>query len=135
MYKLYYDDSAGIITVENEHGVRKILADSFSSEPKFSPDGTKAVYITPLEWEVSSDLYLFDLQTGNQIKIDLCINTEREKAKDVEWVNDSNLIIIIGLLHGTVSVGGDIYRYILDDKNLVKIFDGHSQRKQAIKLY
>ncbi|MEC3543598.1 DUF4652 domain-containing protein, partial [Bacillus thuringiensis] len=67
--------------------------------------------------------------------IDLCINTEREKAKDVEWVNDSNLIIIIGLLHGTVSVGGDIYRYSLDDKNLVKIFDGHSQRKQAIKLY
>ncbi|PFR36753.1 hypothetical protein [Bacillus cereus] len=90
IYKLHYDEPAGIITIENEHGAREILADSFSGELKFSPDGTKVVDITPLEWEVSSHLYVFDLKTGNRNKIELCIDTDTQKAKDVIWFNESN---------------------------------------------
>ncbi|WP_088322253.1 DUF4652 domain-containing protein [Bacillus cereus] len=134
MYKLYYDESAGIITVENENGYSEILADSYSSEPKFSPDGTKAIYITPLEWEHDSQLYLFDLKTGDRKEIKLDIDIEKEKAKDAIWLNESILLIIIGGLHGTVNVGGDIYRYNFEDGNLVKVIDCRSEKKQAMKL-
>lgn len=134
MYKFYYDDSAGIIMLENEKGHRDVVAESFSSEPKLSPNGREIVYITPLEWEVESELILLDLTTGNRSELELDINKDTEKVKDVLWVDDSNLILIIGMLHGTVGVGGDIYRYNIKDKTLVKIVDCQSHKKQAIKL-
>ncbi|GHH98636.1 DUF4652 domain-containing protein [Neobacillus kokaensis] len=134
MYKLRYDDSSGFIYIVNENRVERLLESHFSSKPAISPDGTYAVYITPLEWEVASNLYKFDLELGTKEEIRLDIDETKYKVKDAVWIDDSHLAMIIGGIDGTIAIGGNIYRYDLETELLIPITEYEDNRKQAIKL-
>lgn len=83
-----------------------VLAEDSPSEPLKSPNGEKAAYISPWEWEESSNLYIVDLQDSSQ---DILVSTDTEnQTKDVIWEDDEHVLVIKGYQYGTVDVGGKI---------------------------
>ncbi|WP_416828799.1 DUF4652 domain-containing protein [Ectobacillus polymachus] len=134
MLTLRYENSTGFIYVVNANGVEQLLENRFSSEPNISSNGKRAIYVTPLEWEDSSHLILFDLELGIREEINLEIDVLNDMVKDAVWLDHSNLALIIGGIYGTIAIGGNIYRYNLDKKTLEPMTHYADNRKQVIKL-
>ncbi|MGF2772604.1 MULTISPECIES: hypothetical protein [Bacillus cereus group] len=130
MYQLKYRRSDNRIELITDYGEEKLLNDSISSKPNMSPDGLKAIYLSPYEWESITKLYLFDLRCGNNLQLISDID-EGYMPKEAIWINDSYLALIIGF--GTFSDGGNVHLYDLTDNQLIKITNWN-QRKQAVKL-
>ncbi len=78
--------------------------------PAASPDGLRLAYIYPNEFEEPSDLYLYDTAAKKAEKLlsqqDL---PQSDGLKQVSWVDNQSLLLIIGLRYGTVSPGGAVY--------------------------
>ncbi|PFS55015.1 hypothetical protein COK41_26230 [Bacillus cereus] len=139
-YELLYNRTDNQIDLIYNNSVKKSLTNSIASKPIKSPDGTRAVYMTPFEWEALTKLYMFNLQSGENVELigplDAYFNTVQDGTyvpKDVIWINDNILAVIIGYAYGTVSEGGNIFIYNLDEKKLNKITSFES-KKQATKL-
>ncbi|MBM4763530.1 DUF4652 domain-containing protein [Bacillus sp. B15-48] len=106
-YEIRLNGETDEIELIDPEGKVTVLAEGPSTNPAMSNDNSKAVYISPVEWEVDSSLYLVDLETGQQEKL---IGTENNlKPKNVIWHDDNHLFVIIGFSHGTVGIGGEIY--------------------------
>ena len=95
-------------------GTTEILAARSASEPLESPDGKKAAYVSSIEWEELSDVYIVNLEDGTQNV--LLASENEQKPKKVVWENDENVLVLVGYAYGTVSVGGNIYRVNLETK-------------------
>jgi hypothetical protein len=50
-----------------------------------------------------------DSQTGQQWSFEMVENEKQFTPKSVTWIDEETLLIIVGLAHGTVSHGGQIY--------------------------
>ncbi|MCM3585763.1 DUF4652 domain-containing protein [Mesobacillus maritimus] len=102
-------------------GKTVVLAEDMPSEPVKSPNGEKAAYLSPYGWETMSNLYLVDLHDGSQ---DVLVPFDAEKKpKEVVWEDDQHVLVIIGYPHGTVSVGGNIYRINIETKETEAVTD------------
>lgn len=120
--KLKYDYDEQIIYVESEDGTREVIEDDFPSEPVISPDHSKAVYISPFEWECIGKLYLFDLIAAEKkVLIDPVDDTN--VPKEVIWISDDKLAVIMGFGHGTVSIGGNVFVYDISTGDIEKLTD------------
>lgn len=132
MYQLRYRRSDNQIELVTEMGKRKKLTNCISSKPKISPMRLKAIYLAPFEWETLCSLYLVDLHTG---KKQLLIGPIDEKyiPKDVVWISETKIALIIGDVFGAINDGGNVYVYNFIDNQLYKLTSWH-QWKQAVKL-
>ena len=86
------------------------ISNDSPSKPSISPDKRRFAYISPQEWEVIGDLYLYDVETKN--KKTIVSHTEipnQFTPKAVEWLNNRYLVIIIGYAYGTINMGGSLY--------------------------
>ncbi len=80
------------------------------SSPAASPDGQRLAYIYPNEFEEPSDLYLYDTVSKKADKLLLQQDLpQTDGLKQVSWVDDQSLLLIIGHRYGTVSPGGAVY--------------------------
>lgn len=133
MYNLEYNHDEQTLYVVNDNKVKKVLDDGFPSEPKVSPNGKKAIYISPLEWECLGSLYLFDLITGEQKEL---IEPDEKSyiPKEAIWLNDKQLAVIIGYGYGTVAIGGNIFVYDIESKELRSITKFEGMKKQVTEI-
>lgn len=97
-----------------------LVSNATPSTPVFSKDMTRFIYISPFEWEVLGDLHLFDVNTENdQVILSAKRITEftsiNNKIKLVKWYDSKQIICIIGQAYGTVSIGGNVYIYNIDE--------------------
>ncbi len=120
MYKLIYDNSHESLIEVTPDGKRNVISDEFPSGPTFSPNGKHATYIAPLEWEVPGDLYLYNLENGKNIKL-ITPDEEQNIPKYAIWLNDKTIAVIIGFGHGTVSIGGNVFTYNIENSELKQI--------------
>lgn len=111
-----------------------ILAKTHSSKPVKSPNGEKAAYLSPYDWEESSILYIVDLKDGGQTE--LVSADAKNKPKYVIWEDDEHVLVIIGFPHGTIDLGGDIYRVNIEtkEKELVKKFESDIQVTYLLRI-
>ncbi|WP_255906701.1 DUF4652 domain-containing protein [Priestia aryabhattai] len=118
--RLEYDYDEQIIYLEKTDGAKEILEDNFPSEPIISPDKTRAVYITPLEWETLGSLYLFDLLSGERI---LLIGPDESSniPKGVKWIDDHTLAVIIGYGYGTITIGGNVFTCNIETREVIQV--------------
>lgn len=118
--ELIYDEIKRKIFIKNRNGKVHIVEEDFPSRPMYSPNSKQAVYIAPLEWETIGDIYLYDSETNTKSKL---IEFEDEKLapKDVIWLDDENLAMILGLAFGTIDIGGNIFTYNLRERRLKRI--------------
>lgn len=120
--KLIYNEDF-IKIIENE----VILSSGFNSKPILSPNKSKILFLSPFGWESRSDLYLYDL-SNNEHKIiityDRVMNEISQQAtiKLLKWLDENNIMCIIGQSQGTVSKGGDVYRYNLMEDRIESVY-------------
>lgn len=117
--QILYDSDEQIIYYETTDGSRKEIETDFPSKPVMSPDNTKAAYIAPLEWECLGSLYIFDLLIRENKKV---ITPENNYIpKQVLWLNNELLAVIIGFGHGTIAIGGNVFLYDLTTNSKMNI--------------
>ncbi|MCL1866475.1 MAG: DUF4652 domain-containing protein [Oscillospiraceae bacterium] len=100
------------VSVRYENEEPTVLYYTFRPKIKISPDKTKVAHIQ----ETGSDFYngdlsVYDVLTKKLTYLEFDGLSETDTTKDVLWLDDEILLVIIGFNHGTVTRGGDIYYY------------------------
>ena len=114
---LQYNQTAREIIYTYPNGEQEIVDNNFASQPVYSPNGKQAVFISPLEWETIGQIYKYDLDTHKKSILVEC-KDETLAPKDVVWLDQGNLAVILGRAFGTISIGGDIYTYNIETDSL-----------------
>lgn len=120
MYKLFYDETKVELYQVNSDGIKSIIAESFPSKPEYSPDKSKAIYISPLEWECPGSLYLFNLENGYITEL-VSPDNNQNIPKYALWLDNTTIVFVYGFSWGTVCVGGNIYTVNIEDRELKQI--------------
>lgn len=127
----YYDYSKALppVTIFKEgRGDTYVVNNDFPSLPSESPDKSKIAYLSPYEWEVLSNVYIFDTATRKN-KIVLSVDDvknnksikEQSTPKKVIWLDNDHLLLIIQFAFGTVVQGGDLYSIDLSDNEITQL--------------
>lgn len=120
MYKLkYYKEKKKVILVD-KYVKTKFITDNHPSEPKLSPNKEKAIFISPLEWEMLGSLYLVNLENGGITEL-ISPDQNQNIPKYSEWIDNENFAVVIGYGMGTVEVGGNAFIYNILNKELKQI--------------
>ncbi|MCC3357760.1 DUF4652 domain-containing protein [Bacillus sp. REN16] len=119
IFDIRYNSKLEEVELVYPNGKTDVLATDSPTEPIKSPDKTKAVYISPLEWEAPGSLYLVDLKIGEQEE--LVVPEDGYIPKNVIWQDDEHVLVIIGFGDGTVAVGGNIYSVNIKTKDRAPI--------------
>ena len=127
LFDIKYDSKTETIQLVYPNKKTEILADDAPSKPIKSSDNKKAVYISPLEWECYGNLYLVNLEKGEQ---EILVAPDNQFIpKNVIWLDNKYVLVIIGFGDGTVAVGGNIYVVNIDTKDKIQVtkYDEHIQ--------
>jgi len=118
--QIYYSEYKSILFKSGEKLtlLNDINKDEFASSPVLSPDKKNIAYISPYEFELNGNVYIFD--TDNEtakkaIQVDI---KKEDSAKVVKWLDNDRLLVIIGYGKGTVSRGGNLYLYNIKTNEL-----------------
>jgi len=107
----------------------------FNSKPEISPDGKNMVYVSPFDFELDGDLYIYDFdKQENKLLVDVF----KEKAltvKDLEWFDNDTLYLIIGTSTGTVSKGGSLYKYVISTNDLSLVKESFNISEEYTKIH
>jgi len=107
--KLYHTDR-DLFYAAGDH-FYPIVVRGFPKLVGLSPDGRNAAFLEPFEFELSADLYVFDVPALTLRRL-----TEHRDAastlsvKTARWLDDRTLYYLEGYRFGTVSRGGDLWR-------------------------
>jgi len=89
----------------------------------WSPNGEKQVMIEGIgEFEATGTIVLKEQSSKSMSNIDFN-HGNQWTAKEIEWYDDNSVLTTIGLVHGTVTRGGDLYHLNLDTLELTPIIE------------
>lgn len=86
------------------------------------------------EEEGIGKIYVHDLSTGSKWSLEVIAGQTQNSPKSIEWIDDENIISIVGLGHGTVAVGGDVYKINVKTAETTLLYDTKSAKKQVISV-
>jgi len=111
--------------IPNRQDGEYIDTDDMTSEPLISPNGNLVIYLSPYEWEVLSDIHIYNIETGkneivlDQQKIKENMNVEVQTTpKKLVWLDDRYVIVIMHHAYGTVTKGGNLFVFDIETKEL-----------------
>ncbi len=109
--QIYYSEEKIILLKSGERNtpLNDIYKDEFASSPVLSPDKKNIAYISPYEFELNGNVYVFDTNTETSKKAVQVDIKKEDSAKVVKWLDNDRLLVIIGFGKGTVSRGGNLY--------------------------
>lgn len=55
-------------------------------------------------------IFIKDLSSGEKWSLELILSEEQNTPKYIQWIDDENLINIVGLGYGTIVLGGSLYK-------------------------
>lgn len=106
---LYY---GGNYTIQIEDGSNsKIICSYLCSYPELSPDKKRIAYIYPDEQDNPRALYIYNVENDSKDILMKSDYTGSSTPKEVRWLDDQYLLLIIGYGYGHVNYGGDLYIY------------------------
>lgn len=91
--------------------------EEYPSQPVIAPDGSKLAYISPYEFEMVGEVWLYEPGKGKSLLISQDLFQYDESAKRVLWLDASHLLLLTGNTYGTITSNTrlDIYD-LADDK-------------------
>ncbi|HEY9059746.1 MAG TPA: DUF4652 domain-containing protein [Pseudobacteroides sp.] len=119
--QIYYNDYKNILFKSGDNHIllnNTGKDESASSSPVLSPNRKNIAYISPYEFELNGNVYVFDTDTEIAKKVIQVDIKQEDSAKVVKWLDDDRLLVIIGYGKGTVSRGGNLYLYNLKTDEL-----------------
>lgn len=107
--KLYYSEHDMIYAAGDQF--YPIVVRAFPRLVGLSPDGDKVAFLEPFEFEMATDLYVFDVpaRTLRQLTSHRDENSTRS-VRTAHWFDNRTLYYLEGYRYGTVSRGGDLWR-------------------------
>lgn len=125
LYKSTGETELGIYSKE---GQVKIISKDLPSRPYISPDGNKAAYLAPYEWEVLGGVHIYDIvKDKNENVLSQSDLKSKWKVKEnwtpkkLLWLDDRYLLMIIQFGYGTVTKGGDLFALDTEEKSLLML--------------
>ncbi|SES02535.1 protein of unknown function [Gracilibacillus ureilyticus] len=121
-----------------------MVEDKDNYEPVFptkwesSPDGTKEVLIDgrgqyAIEEGIGT-LVLHDKGKDTYQLITLANKESQDTIKAVEWIDNKQLFIIVGMSFGMVSKGGQLYEVSLKDFSVKKVFPNLTEKEEISSI-
>ncbi len=89
--------------------------------PRLSPNSKLIAYIDGAGFEETSNLEIYNFDTKQSRYLTNFKPRQDMSVRSVIWLNDNNLLLIIGHTYGTLYLGGNLYRYNLTLKKLTLI--------------
>lgn len=99
-------------------GRTTVLADieDYPGEPQLSPDATKLTYLSPYEFEMPAEVWVYDHSNGNQDKVLATEDfAEGKKPTRLYWLDADHLLLLSGNSHGTIPSDRSMHVYRLSD--------------------
>lgn len=75
------------------------------------------------DFEGLNRLVIEDLQTGQFTIYKYRYEGEQNTPKDIEWIDENRLYVIIGFAYGTVTKGGSLYILNVEDHSITPVFE------------
>lgn len=126
---LYYGKYRSLFV--NKDDSKTILSDYGSSYPEISTDKSRIAYIDEVSFESIGNLYVYDIQTKDNMQKTTYGYDQSETVKSIEWISDDSLLVVIGFAFGTVTQGGDLYLYDINENKLTLLLE--SEKYMEIK--
>lgn len=103
--------------------------EEYPSPPDISPDKLRLAYISPFEFELAGEVFVYTVEKDSPEKIvDLNDFPDSKSAHRIAWLDDQNLLIVIQSTYGTMSTGGSLAVYNFEIENLIPIEEFNSRQ-------
>lgn len=86
------------------------------------------------EEEGIGKIYVHNLSTGIKWSLEVIAGENQNSPKSIEWIDDENIISIVGLGHGTVAMGGNVYKINVKTAETTLLYDTKNPKKQVISV-
>lgn len=118
--KLIYDPKDKTIYYETNSSEKKILDRKSPSKPLISPNKNLAAYIAPTEWEEKGIVHLVDLKNMQKKELYQSKNDDLV-PKNIAWIDNETIGLVLGYRYGTVAVGGNVFIINIMTKELTQL--------------
>lgn len=79
-------------------------------------------------------IYVKDLSTGDKWSLEISQNEESNSPKFIEWIDDENILVIVGPGYGTVGVGGNLYKLNVNTAAIEDVYVTGSLKEQVVSV-
>ncbi len=114
-------------------GVERVICGNMPSPPSISPEGKRIAYLSPYEWELLSNVYIYDIERNTrQVVLTMEKLAENKNVRDqftpkkLAWLDSRYLLMVIQYAYGAVPTGGNLYVYDTAEgslRPLTKLFE------------
>lgn len=121
---LYPENEPPFIKIKREGDWKEISTmDDYPSKPVINADRTRLAYISPFEFEMAGELWLYDATVDVNKKIFTQEQAGKENAvKQILWADNDRLLILTGHIYGTISSNRMLYLLNTENDQLQHIF-------------
>jgi dipeptidyl aminopeptidase/acylaminoacyl peptidase len=134
---LMLDESIEVLFRQDDLGSRRmvsyieekeeiLLSENGPSHPETSPNGMRLAFIDNAYWEAIGQVMLFDGKNG-LVPFEYII--DQYTPKDLEWLDEERLLVVIGYAYGTVSLGGDLYIFDTTTQEVEMIYQAEDHEE------
>lgn len=134
---LYPENEPPFIKIKREGKWEEISKiDDYPSKPEINADKTKLAFISPYEFEMAGDVWLYDALKDENRKIFSHDQAgEGSSASYIHWVDNEHMVILIGYTIGTISSNHTLYLLNIEDNKLQQLFQvENSQDIRNVKI-
>lgn len=121
------------IVVKSEEG-KSIISNNLPSKPVVSPYSARVAYIEPWSWEEFGEVVVYNpLSKTKEVFIKKEDDGSQWSPKEIMWLDDRFMFVIIGPRYGTVSQGGKVH--LLDTlTNAIYPFRENEERQEVSSI-
>lgn len=128
---LFYYPSYPIV-IQNKEGLN-VLTNDMDMVPEVSPNGKKLLFVSPFEFEMIGDLYVYDVDKNILEKV--IEKTGQNTVKAAKWYTNNQILFIEGYAYGTVSLGGILNLLDLNTLEVVELVSGENDYEEITNVY
>lgn len=134
----YPENEPPFIKVKREDKWQEISTiDDYPSKPNISADQTSMVFVSPYEFELAGDAWLYNIEKNEKKQIFTHQQAgEQKSVKSVLWFKDELVLILTGNTYGTVPSSRTLYLLnVGNDKieQIVQLESNQNMREIEVK--
>lgn len=134
----YPENEPPFIKIKREDKWQEISTiDDYPSKPNINEAGTSMVFVSPYEFELAGDAWLYNIEKNEKKRIYTHQQAgEQKSVKSVSWFNDELILILTGNTYGTVPSSRTLYLLnVSNDKieQIVQLESNQNMREIEVK--
>lgn len=79
-------------------------------------------------------IYLKENETGDKWSFQINDGGKQLSPKKIEWIDDKHVGLIVGFAHGTIALGGNVYKLNIETGEVTMIYNTGDNKIQVIEI-